>query len=147
MRLLFVCLLMTASFTANAQPAASAVSADSVRYAKEGKFEDVRDDLKQAIQARGLVIDLTSHIGGMLDRTGKDLGQTAKLFRNAESFAFCSAKLSRLAMQADPHNIAFCPYSVIVYTTEGEPGKVYVAYRRFPSVGSPRVDDRAESAQ
>jgi uncharacterized protein (DUF302 family) len=99
-------------------------------YSKEAKFEIVRDDLKTAIENRGLVIDHTSHIHNMLTRTGKDLGTTTPIYVDAESYSFCSAVVSRNTMEADPHNIVFCPYVVTVYTTVKEPAKVHVAYRR-----------------
>ncbi len=107
-----------------------------VQYSKDGKFEDVRDDLKLAIQNRGLVIDHTSHIHNMLERTGKDLGLTTKVFKDADAYSFCSATVSRATMEADPHNIVFCPYAISVYVTEKEPAKVYVAFRRPQQVGS-----------
>jgi hypothetical protein len=43
---------------------------------------------------------------------------------------FCSATVSRAAMEADPHSIVYCPYTIAVYVIAGEPGIVYVAYRR-----------------
>jgi len=116
------------------KPAADA--GHSVQYSKEGKFEEVRDDLKIAIQNRGLVIDHTSHIHNMLERTGKDIGRTVKVFKEAEAYSFCSAGVSRDTMEADPHNIVFCPYTITAYVTEKEPGKVYVAFRRPQPVGS-----------
>jgi hypothetical protein len=39
-------------------------------------------------------------------------------------------------MEADPGNIVFCPYTLTVYATDKEPGKVVVAYRPTQSVGS-----------
>jgi uncharacterized protein (DUF302 family) len=99
-------------------------------YSKEARFDDTRDDLKAAIENRGLVIDHTSHIHDMLERTGKDLGTTTTVYVNAESYMFCSAVVSRKTMEADPHNVVFCPYVIAVYTTVQEPNKVYVAYRR-----------------
>ncbi len=102
----------------------------STSYSKAAQFEDVRDDLKAAIENRGLVIDHTSHIHDMLERTGKDLGTTTAVYVNAESYMFCSAVVSRRTMEADPHNIVFCPYVIAVYTVLNEPDKVYVAYRR-----------------
>ncbi len=39
-------------------------------------------------------------------------------------------------MEADPRNIVFCPYSIAVYTLPGEPGKVYLAYRKPLATGS-----------
>jgi uncharacterized protein (DUF302 family) len=101
-----------------------------VSYAKKGKFEDVRDDLKAAIEARGLVIDLQSYVNRMLERTGKDVGSARKLYVDAQAFVFCSALLSRKTMEADPANMSMCPYSIAVYATQAEPDRVIVSYRR-----------------
>lgn len=101
-----------------------------VTHAAKGKFEDVRDDLKLAIEGRGLVIDYQSWVNRMLERTGKDVGSAKKLYADAQAFVFCSAVLSRKAMEADAANAALCPYSVVVYALAGEPQKVFVAYRR-----------------
>jgi len=101
-----------------------------VTYAKRAKFEDVRDDLKLAIEGKGLVIDYHSFINRMLERTGKDVGSGRKLYADAQAFVFCSAVASRKTMEADPANIAFCPYSIVVYATAQDPGTVHVSYRR-----------------
>jgi len=81
-------------------------------------------------------INNVSHIGNMLARTGKDIGATRQIFEQAEALEFCSAVVSRRMMEADPHNIVFCPYIIYVYTLPGEKNRVYVAYRRPPAVGS-----------
>lgn len=101
-----------------------------VSYSKRAKFEDVRDELKLAIEAKGLVIDYQSFVNRMLERTGKDVGSARKLYADAQAFVFCSAALSRKTMEADAANAALCPYSIMVYETVREPGVVYVAYRR-----------------
>jgi len=101
-----------------------------VTYSKPAKFDDVRDDLKLSIQDRGLVIDYHSFVNRMLERTGKDVGSARKLYVDAQAFVFCSAALSRKTMEADPGNIALCPYSMVVYTTVQQPDIVYVSYRR-----------------
>ena len=101
-----------------------------VSYSKKAKFEDVRDDLKSAIEAKGLVIDYQSFVNRMLERTGKDVGSGRKLYADAQAFVFCSAAMSRKTMEADPANAALCPYSIMVYATAREPEKVVVAYRR-----------------
>lgn len=101
-----------------------------VSYSKRAKFEDVRDDLKLAIESKGLVIDYQSYVNRMLERTGKDVGSARKLYADAQAFVFCSAALSRKTMEADPANASFCPYSLMVYETTAEPGKVSVSYRR-----------------
>jgi len=101
-----------------------------VAYSKRAKFEDVRDDLKSAIEAKGLVIDYQSFVNRMLERTGKDIGSARKLYADAQAFVFCSAALSRKTMEADPANAALCPYSIMVYATANEPEKVFVSYQR-----------------
>ena len=101
-----------------------------VSYSKRAKFDDVRDDLKLAIEGRGLVIDYHSFVGRMLERTGKDVGSARKLYADAQAFVFCSAALSRKTMEADPANAALCPYSITVYATAQDPATVHVSYRR-----------------
>ena len=101
-----------------------------VAYSKRAKFDDVRDDLKSAIEAKGLVIDYQSFVNRMLERTGKDVGSGRKLYADAQAFVFCSAALSRKTMEADTANAALCPYSVMVYATVQDPGTVHVSYRR-----------------
>jgi uncharacterized protein (DUF302 family) len=90
----------------------------------------VRDDLKSAIEDRGLVIDYQSYVNRMLERTGKDVGSARKLYADAQAFVFCSATLSRKTMEADPANATMCPYTMVVYATAQEPDRVHVTYRR-----------------
>ena len=101
-----------------------------VAYSAKAKFEDVRDDLKSAIEAKGLVIDYHSFVNRMLERTGKDVGSARKLYADAQAFVFCSAALSRKTMEADAANAALCPYSIMVYATAQDPATVHVAFRR-----------------
>ena len=102
-----------------------------VTYSKKGaKFDDVRDELKLAIEGKGLVIDYESYVNRMLERTGKDVGSARKLYADAQAFVFCSAALSRKTMEADPANVSLCPYSMMVYATAADPGTVRVSYRR-----------------
>ncbi len=122
--------LMFASLAAVCSAAIAADPQPVVTYSKQAKFENVRDDLKLAIEARGLVIDYHSFINRMLERTGQDIGSAKKLYADAQAFVFCSATLSRKTMEADPANVSMCPYSMVVYATAQDPGKVYVSYRR-----------------
>jgi uncharacterized protein (DUF302 family) len=97
-----------------------------------GKFDEVKESVALAIEGRGLVINSVSKVGEMLDRTGADLGAARKIYDNAEVFEFCSAKVSRQMMEATPQNLVYCPYTIAVYTVPGQPGKVFVAYRKPP---------------
>lgn len=120
--LLSLCLLLTVSTAA----------ADDWRVNRplKGSFADTRDAVVMAIENRGLVINLVSHIGEMLERTGNDLGTGKKLYQDAEIIEFCSAKLSRQMMTLDPHNIVLCPFTIAIYTLPGESGQTWVGYRR-----------------
>lgn len=101
-----------------------------VTYSKKAKFEDVRDDLRQAIESKGLVIDFESFVNRMLERTGKDVGSSRRLYLDAQAFVFCSAALSRKMMEADAANVSMCPYSIAVYATVQQPDTVHLSYRR-----------------
>ena len=101
-----------------------------VRHKTAASFADTREAIALAIENRGLVINFTSHIADMLDRTGADIGAAKKIFEQAEIIEFCSAGLSRKMMEADPHNIVLCPFAISVYTLPGDPGGTWVAYRK-----------------
>ncbi len=105
-------------------------------YVVSDRYENVRDDLELAITERGIKINNISYIGNMLARTGKDLGAKKRIFSHAEAFEFCSARASRATMEADPHNIVFCPYIIAVYSLPNEENKTYISFRRPTQVGS-----------
>lgn len=107
----------------------AALAQDMISYEFEGSFEDATFAVESAILDRGLVIDLVSHVGDMLNRTGEDVGSDAMIFENADIFLFCSAAVSRRVMEADPMNIVHCPYGVFVTeTAEG----VMLGHRDYP---------------
>lgn len=127
-------LLLAAPCTAVVLAANTAASGKSVRVVS-GTYDDVRARVVDAIENRGLVLNYTARIGDMLERTGKDIGRGRAVFDKAELFEFCSAATSRNMMEADPHNIVFCPYAIAVYTLPKVSGKVYVSYRRNAAAG------------
>lgn len=102
---------------------------NATTYPFDGSFEDATFAVETAIVGKGLVIDFQSHVGEMLNRTGADVGSDVKVFDNADVFLFCSAVLSRKVMEADPMNIAHCPYSIFVTDREGQ---VAIGYRHLP---------------
>jgi len=110
--------------------AASAATAQEVTtYDFEGSFDDATFAVENAIIGQGLVIDYTSHVGDMLNRTAEDVGSDVRIYDAADIFIFCSATVSREVMEADPMNIAHCPYGIFV-TDKG--GEVEVGYRNMP---------------
>jgi len=100
-------------------------------YEKTGTtYDDVRFDLTNAIVNAGLAVSSTGKIADMLDRTGEAVGSTRKIYRNAEFFTFCSAKVTRGLVEADALNIAFCPTTIFLFEPEDRPGTIVVGYRR-----------------
>ena len=110
---------------------AGVAAAQEVRsYTSKAGFDEVQFELSNAIIARGLTVDYTGNIGGMLERTGPDVGSVKPLYRKAEFVLFCSAKLSRAMMEADLGNIGFCPFVIFIYVPAARPGETVVGYRR-----------------
>ena len=97
-------------------------------YEIEGSYEDALFDLGEALTNKGLVIDNRAKVANMLNRTAKDVGAKRTVYKNGEVLEFCSAILSRRVMEADPLNMAFCPYSMFVYETTAKPGFVTIGY-------------------
>ncbi|MDP5218966.1 DUF302 domain-containing protein [Ruegeria sp. 2205SS24-7] len=103
----------------------------------DGSFDDATFAVESAIVGQGLVIDYVSHVGDMLNRTGADVGSDKQIFKAADIFVFCSAKVSREVMEADPMNIGYCPYTVFV--AEDQKG-VQIGYRGYPDGPMQKVE-------
>jgi hypothetical protein len=129
-------IVLTAVLFAVSTPPARAESEGVTVYTVDGAFADVLQDTMNAVAGRGFKIDHRSHIGDMLARTGADLGATKTIFTKAEAMQFCSAVYSRRMMEADPGNIAYCPYVIFVYERADAPGTVHVGFRRLAETGS-----------
>ncbi|WIV50171.1 DUF302 domain-containing protein [Marivivens sp. LCG002] len=125
----------------------AAMADEATVYSFDGSFEDATFGVETAIVGRGLVVDWVSHTGEMLARTAGAVGSDVLLFDNADIFQFCSASLSREMMEADPMNIAHCPYAIFVFEREGE---VVIGYRNQPEGEMQKVqallDDIAREA-
>jgi hypothetical protein len=104
-------------------------------YRTHESFADVVTGVEDGIVNRGYVIDHHALVGDMLKRTAGDVGASKPIYKGAEFLQFCSAVLSRAAMEADAGNIAYCPYVLFVYEAEDRPGEVIVGFRRLPDGG------------
>ena len=114
-----------------------AAAAQDVRtVTTKAAFDDVKFELTNAIIARGLNLETEGNIARMLDRTAADVGATRTVYRSAVYLAFCSARYSRLIMEADASGAAFCPFTIFVYEATEKPGEVVVGYRRFGAARS-----------
>jgi uncharacterized protein (DUF302 family) len=106
-----------------------------VEVEAKGSFDEIKALLIVAIENQGLVVDHQSKVGEMLERTGRDLGASRTIYRQAEVLQFCSANYSRQMMEADVRLLAYCPFGIGLYTLPGETGRVHLVYRRVEAQG------------
>jgi len=142
LRYVFAALLIAAGLTG---PVFAGGYGDLKLYSTKGNFDEVKEDVENAIINRGFVIDYHGFIDAMLKRTGKDVGSAKVLYKDAEFYQFCSASLSRKTMEADPRNIGYCPYVTVVYELASTPGTVHVGYRQ-PGMGGSEASKEALAA-
>lgn len=117
-------------------------------YRRSGSFEDVFQDLKDAVINRGLVIDYVGHVDKMLERTSAAAGSVTSSgsktpYLNAKYIQFCSAKLTHSSVSANPFNLSICPYVVFVFEAKSDPGKIIIGYRRPIPPGPSRLTKKA----
>ncbi len=125
-------LLIILAFVLTGQVAQAGADSDPgyVLYPYDGTFEEAASSVENAIVGAGLVIDYVSNSGEMLERTKADVGSDVTIYDDAKIYLFCSARLSRKVLEADPTNIAWCPYSIFVYDRAGQ---VQIGYHRYPA--------------
>ncbi|MFL0804855.1 MAG: DUF302 domain-containing protein [Agarilytica sp.] len=104
-----------------------------------GTFAETKENLILAIENEGMVISYTSHASKMLARTAKAAGVTTAVYNDAEIVFFCKAELSHALVQANPHNLVLCPYSIAIYTLTNEKNRVYLSIRD-PYSKEPHLD-------
>jgi uncharacterized protein (DUF302 family) len=112
-----------------------------VEYTVRGSFDDVKQMLVLAVENHGLVVNHESKVGEMLERTGKDMGASRQIYLRAEVLEFCSATLSRQAMEADARLLAYCPYGIGIYVVPAHADVVHVVYRRPRADGIEAADE------
>ena len=120
------------SLCISAFAATATMAQDMVTYTTDQSFDDVVFGLENAIIGEGLVIDATSYVGDMLERTKADVGSDVTIFVKADVYSFFSALLSRKVMEADPMNIVYCPYDIFVAVSPDQPDQTMIGYRSFP---------------
>jgi len=92
-------------------------------------YEDVVENVKDAIIGRGLNISNVLPAGEMLNRTGHDMGYPDNVFSHAKTIEFCSAMLSHQLVSINPNNMVLCPFTISIYQLSKDDKTVYVTYR------------------
>lgn len=105
---------------------ASLAAQDRLSITVHDSYDDMMIAVESSILNQGLVIDSISHIGNMLNRTADDVGAAEDVYLNASVFNFCSSILTREVLEIDPTNIAYCPYSIYVFTTVKKPDQTTI---------------------
>ena len=121
--------------------ATCAQAGDVISYETDQTFDDVVFGLENAILGQGLVVDSVHSVGDMLERTRADVGSDVVIYRNAQVFSFCSALVSRKMMEADPINLAYCPYDIFVMVTEARPDVTTIGFQRYPEGPMQEVEE------
>ena len=98
------------------------------------EFDDVVDELENAIIEKGSRIDYVGNVDQMLERTATtvdsdDASTEKSIYVHARYMQFCSAPLTHKAVRANPQNLSMCPFVVFVFETRENPGKISVGYR------------------
>ncbi len=101
-----------------------------VTYRVEGSFREVSGSVRSAILGQGIHIAHVLPAGEMLARTGPAFGHDEPVYRHAETYEFCSARLSHELSRTNPDNIVLCPFTISVYELAAEPGVIRISYRR-----------------
>ena len=91
-------------------------------------YQDVREDLLMAIAAQGFVVGAIGDLGMMLSRSAADLGRQP-VYLHAEYLNFCPTSLAHALAAADPANLAYCPFQMVIYETVATPSTIVVGYR------------------
>jgi len=118
---------------------------DITSWVVNDSFDDVTFSVESVILDKGLTIDSISHVGEMLERTRVDVGSEITLYSEGVVYSFCSASVSRDAMEADIMNIAFCPYGIFVFSTPENPNQTTVGHRFMPGDSMAPVNDMLDT--
>jgi len=125
--------------------ATPALAQEHSSWVVDDSFDNVSFSVESAILDKGLTIDSVSHVGEMLERTRIDVGSEVTLYTDGVVYSFCSASVSRTAMEADIMNIAFCPYGIFVFSTPENPDQTTVGYRAMPGESMAEVNALLDS--
>ena len=109
-----------------------------ITHQVKGSYEDISNNVRDTIEGKGINVAHVLPAGDMLHRTGPSFGYTSDIYKQAQTFEFCSAAISHKLARQNPQNIVLCPFTISVYTLVENPDLVNLSYR--VPVGQPGSD-------
>jgi uncharacterized protein (DUF302 family) len=128
--------LMSGGLASAAEPPGNSAIATASKSGAH--YEDVREDLLMAIEAQGFIVGAIGDLGMMLSRSAPDFGH-ASVYLHAEYLNFCPTSIAHALAAADPVNLAYCPFQMVIYETVATPGTIVVGYRHPGADGNART--------
>ena len=100
-----------------------------ITHKTTGTYEDISANVRDTIEGKGINVAHVLPAGDMLHRTGPAFGYTNDIYKQAQTFEFCSAAISHKLARQHPENIVLCPFTISVYTLVESPSLVNLSYR------------------
>lgn len=100
-----------------------------ITHKTTGTYEDVSANVRDTIEGKGINVAHVLPAGDMLHRTGPAFGYKSDVYKQAQTFEFCSAAISHKLARQHPENIVLCPFTISVYTLVESPSLVNLSYR------------------
>ena len=100
-----------------------------VTHQTTGSYEDISSNIRDSIEGKGINVAHVLPAGEMLHRTGPSFDYKNDIYKEAQTFEFCSAAISHKLARQNPHNIVLCPFTISVYTLLENPNMVNLSYR------------------
>ncbi|MBT3276401.1 hypothetical protein [Candidatus Thioglobus sp.] len=94
-------------------------------------YEDVRDNLVDAIEEKALNISKIYHASDMLNRTKDSISNAKEIYHQAEIIEFCSASISHQLVLANHLNISACPFKIALYTLSNNSKQTHLVYTKL----------------
>jgi len=108
---------------------ASSTNPVVITHQVKDTYEDISNNIRDSIAGKGINVAHVLPAGEMLGRTGASFGYQSDIYKEAQTFEFCSAAISHKLARQHPQNIVLCPFTISVYTLNESPELVNLSYR------------------
>jgi hypothetical protein len=120
----------------------AAQAQDVITFDFDGSFDDATFAVESAILDRGLVIDLMSHVGDMLNRTGGDVGSEQMVF---DECRYLPVLLGRDLAPGDGGRSDEYRALPLLHLRRGDGREVTIGHRAYPDGPMQEVEAMLDS--